>query len=151
MVNHDSFVSIRTVRGSVATAYRAWSEVELKSKWFVGPAGQWTEKIRSFDFKVGGKEVLAGQMASGRTSHFDATYLDIVPNERIVYAYRMSVDDELISVSLGTVEFLPTEGGCEVKYTEQSAYYGSEFGHSSRIMGTEMWMDNLAATIEGGA
>lgn len=151
MVNHDSFVSTRTVRASVATAYRAWSEGELKAKWFVGPAGKWTLQERAFDFKVGGKETLIGAMASGGTSHFDATYMDIVPNERIVYAYRMLVDAELISVSLGTVEFLSNGEGCEVRYTEQSAYYHAEMGHEGRIRGTEMWMDQMAGLVEGAA
>lgn len=148
MVNHDSFVLTRQVRASVATAYKAWSDVSLKGQWFVGPHDRWTLLERSLDFRIGGKEICRGGFSGGGSSFFDSTYLDIVPNERIVYAYRMSVDDEIISVSLGTVEFLPTDSGCQVKYTEQAAYYSEQYGHEGRFTGTEMLMDQMKAAVE---
>ncbi len=37
---------------------------------------------------------------------YDALYEDIVANERIVYTYNMHRDDERMSVSVTTVEFL---------------------------------------------
>ena len=60
-----------------------------------------------------------------------------------------SVNDELISVSLSTVEFLPNAVGCEIKYTEQNAYYGDEYGQESRLKGTEMLMDQVAGYLGG--
>lgn len=40
----------------------------------------------------------------GTVSAFHCVYQDIVPGERIVYAYRMALADKPISVSLATVE-----------------------------------------------
>ena len=65
MVNHNSFVLTRQVRASVATAYKTWSDVNLKSQWFVGPHGRWTLLERCFDFRVGGKETCKGGFAEG--------------------------------------------------------------------------------------
>lgn len=148
MVKHETFVCTRTVRAGVATAYRAWSDIAHKSKWFVGPGGVWSEKVREMDFRIGGKETLIGNLKGGGTTHFDSTYMDIVPNERIVYAYRMSASDELLSVSLGTAEFIPTADGCEIRYTEQAVYYNDEMGAENRRMGTEMLMDQMSASLE---
>lgn len=148
MVNHSSFVLTRNVRASVASAFKAWSDVNLKSQWFVGPEGRWTLLERTFDFQVGGKETCKGGFEQGGTSYFDSTYMDIVPDNRIVYSYRMSVDDELISVSLCTVEFLPNEAGCEVKFTEQAAYFQGQYGHDSRFTGSNMLLDQMAAVME---
>lgn len=148
MVTHDTFVCTRSVQADPARAFRAWSEVDIKRKWFAGPPDRWTEADRTFDFRVGGKETLLGLFQAGGSSFYDATFLDIVPNERIVYAYRMSVDGELISVSLSTVEFSTNGTGAEVRYTEQAAYYHPEMGRESRQHGTEVLMDNFAASLE---
>jgi len=42
-----------------------------------------------------------------RIGIFDAHYLDIVPHERVVYAYEMTVHGRKISASLATIQFFP--------------------------------------------
>ena len=37
-VTHDSFVRTRSVRAGASTAFRAWTDIDKKSHWFVGPA-----------------------------------------------------------------------------------------------------------------
>src|ERR1044072_4181155 len=104
MVNHDTFSCARTVRADAEGAFRAWSDVEDKKKWFSGPADRWTEADRTFDFKVGGKETLLGLFKVGGSSFYEATFMDIVPTERIGYPYRMSVHGELNSVLLSSLQ-----------------------------------------------
>ena len=48
-----------------------------------------------------------------------ATYLDVVPNERLVYVYEMRIDDAKISVSLATVTLAPEGAGTLLTITEQ--------------------------------
>ena len=52
----------------------------------------------------------------------DTTYLDIVPDRRIVFAYTMAREDTLISASLATVEFHPAGAGTRLVFTEQAAF-----------------------------
>src|SRR5688572_3951726 len=73
-------------------------------------------------FRVGGRESVSGGPPGGPVHRFNATYQDIVPNQRIVYSYEMHLDDTRISVSLTTIEFASAGTGTRMKFTEQGAY-----------------------------
>ena len=60
------------------------------------------------DFRVGGGE--RGEVASPHRL-FRCRYHDIVPDERIVFAYDLELDRRLMSVSLTTVEFFADGDG----------------------------------------
>ena len=47
---------------------------------------------------------------------------DIVPDQRIVFAHDMHLDDTRISVSLATVELKPEGAGSRLNFTEQAAF-----------------------------
>ena len=53
---------------------------------------------------------------------FDATYLDIVPDERIIYAYEMTIDGQRISASLASIELRPVPGGTHLSLTEHGIF-----------------------------
>ena len=84
----------------------------------LGPNEAWDIVERKFDFRVGGRERLKGQWRSGLVTQFDATYFDIIPGERIVYAYEMLLDGRKISVSLATFEFKP--GGARAHHHDRA-------------------------------
>ena len=56
------------------------------------------------DVRVGGRERLKGRWEGGVVTTFDATYHDVIPNERLVYSYEMHLDEKKISVSLATMQ-----------------------------------------------
>lgn len=148
---HDSFTIERTLSASPARVFEAFSRSEVKAKWFGGP--QWTVKERTMDFRVGGREHQLGVHESSVTSAFDAFYLDIVPNERIVYAYEMTVNGRKISTSLATIAFTASGDETRLVITEQGAYYDdaevnkwSPRGqNASRREGTNIIIDQLVA------
>ena len=141
---HTTFVIERTFASPPAQVFAAWSDVKAKAHWFKGPAG-WTEKERKLEFRVGGRERLVGSWQEGKVSTFDATYRDIVPGERVVYAYDMQVNATPISVSLATVEFRPQGKGTSMKFTEQATFLDDDAGGRER--GTNLLMDNLEAAL----
>ncbi len=104
---------------------------------------------KAFDFRVGGNEVLVGQHAnhSGMVSAFYCTYQDIVPDERIVYAYRMSLDGVPISVSLATIEIRPEGSGARLTVTEDGVFLDGYEDNGSREAGTGWLMDQLGASL----
>src|SRR4051794_17044475 len=108
-VAHGVFTLERTYPAvSPQRVFDAFASAEGKSHWFTAPTDRWTVLDRTMDFRVGGRERLEGRWSSGVVTRFDATYFDIVPGARLVYAYEMHLDDRKISVSLATFEFKPS-------------------------------------------
>jgi uncharacterized protein YndB with AHSA1/START domain len=148
-VIHDTFRIERSFKASRKRAFEAWSNVDLKAKWFAGPAEIWTAVKRELEFTIDGKETVVGVFSQGGSSRFEAVYLDIIDMSRVVYAYRMFVDDELLSVSLATVEFKDSGTGTHMIFTEQGAFFTSQEGDAAeRKRGSEILLENIAQFLE---
>ena len=78
---------------------------------------------------------------------FDALYFDVVPDERLVYAYEMHLDDRKISVSLATMQLRSEAGGTLLTVTEQGVFLDGYDDGGSRENGTGWLMDKLAASL----
>ncbi len=149
---HADFTIERSFRASPAHVFAAWATAEARATWFVGGDG-WTQRVREFDFREGGREHVVGRKGTGTISDFRATYVEIVTDRRIVFTYEMLLNDVRVSVSLATVELWPEGDGTRMKLTEQGAYLvaydpqGDDNG--SRERGTRELLDNLAKHVGG--
>jgi uncharacterized protein YndB with AHSA1/START domain len=154
---HDTFTIERTFNASPERVFEALANQEKKARWFAGPP-TWKLVERTFDFRIGGRERLSGVHGGGMTSVFDAYYHDIVPNERVVYAYEMTVNGRRISVSLATFELVAAGGKTKVMLTEQGVYfedpdaakYAPQGQAASRLEGTKALMDKFEALFASG-
>jgi len=146
-VTHSTFVLERTYPQSPARVFRAFSDPALKAKWFGGSEDKWTQKEKSFDFRVGGREVSNGKFKDGPAIEFEATYWDIVPDERLVYSYWMLMDGKRISVSLATIELKATGKGTRLRLTEQGAYLDGFDDPTVREKGTNDLLDALGRSL----
>jgi uncharacterized protein YndB with AHSA1/START domain len=99
------------------------------------------------DFRVGGRETSRGGPKGGPVHAFDALYYDIVPNERIVFAYDMHLDDLRISVSLATIELKTDGAGTRLIYTEQGAFLDGFDDPAGREHGTGELLDQLGRVL----
>ena len=86
---HSTFVIERTYAASPARVFAAFEDPESKNRWFVNGDGWGTENYQA-DFRVGGYEKYRGKH-EGMTVSMESRYFDIVPNERIVFAYATRV------------------------------------------------------------
>lgn len=145
-ITHGSFHIERTYDVDRARLWDAFATLEGKAAWFAGGDG-YTLVERIFDFREGGHERATGRWDSGTVSRFDATYFDIVPQARIVYAYEMHLDDRKISVSLATVELKPAGGGTRVVITETGAFLDGYDDAGSREHGTNFLMDRMGESL----
>lgn len=147
-----TFTLERRYRASPARVFRSFAEEELKKRWFGGPDG-WEQLEKAFDFRVDGVEVNVGRHPNGVVSAFRCTYHDIVPNERIVYAYRMEIDGVPMSSSLATIEIRPDGEGSSLTVTEYGVYFDgfAEAAHDGRERGTSWLLDRLGADLDGTA
>jgi uncharacterized protein YndB with AHSA1/START domain len=145
-VTHGTFSLERTYPAPRSLVYQAFATLEGKAAWFEGGDG-YTLVERQFDFREGGSERATGRWDSGTVSQFDATYLDIVPEERIVYAYEMRLDGVKISVSLATLEFKPAGQGTRLLITETGAFLDGYDDAGAREHGTNFLMDRVGAYL----
>lgn len=144
---HDTFRIERHFDAAPARVFRAFSDPQAKALWFHGPADMRREED-TFDFREGGRETQVSVMPDGTRFGFFVTYVDIVPDERIVYAYEMSLNGQRISVSVATVEVRPgADGGTDFAVTEQGVYLDGLDTVAQRRQGTEDLMDNLGKSL----
>jgi uncharacterized protein YndB with AHSA1/START domain len=148
--DHAVFTLDRHYDAPVVLLYKAFSDEGAKRRWF-GGGSEWDLQSREFDFRVGGKEHLSGKWKSGMVSTFDATYHDIVPEQRIVYAYDMHIDSKHISVSLATILFAVDGAGSKLTITEQGAFLDGYDDAGSREKGTRGLMERIADSLKDGA
>ena len=149
-VTHNTFVLERTYDATPARVFAAFSDWEAKKLWFAGPP-DWDLTEATMDFRVGGRETNKGGPRGGFVSSFEARYYDIVPDERIVYAYEMHVDDVRISVSVATIELKADGKRTRLKLTEQGAYLDGFDNGDKRREGTEGLLDALGASLKNPA
>jgi uncharacterized protein YndB with AHSA1/START domain len=141
-VVHDSFSIERTYPVAPEKVFGAWATIEAKTHWFGNEEGLEPVGEHTLDFRPGGGEHLSAK-AEGVVYDFDATYYDIVENERIVWSYDMHMDGRRISVSVGTVELTGVSGGTRLVLTEQGAYLDGLDTNEQRAEGTRQFLDNL--------
>ncbi len=96
---------------------------------------------------MGGTETNRGGPPGGPVYTYEATYRDIVPAERIVYAYTMEADGTLISVSVTTVEFAPAGAGTTLTFTEQGVFLDGADTPAVREKGTGELLDALGGAL----
>jgi uncharacterized protein YndB with AHSA1/START domain len=73
-----------------------------------------------------------------------------LPDQRIVYANDMHLDDKRISVSLATVEFKPVgSAGTRLIFTEQAVFLDGYDDAESRERGTRGLLDKLEMALRG--
>lgn len=145
---HATFHLERTYAASAARVWAALTDPEAKARWFSGPPGGWTLTERSMDVRPGGRERLAGRWDNGVVSAFDATYFDVIENERLVYSYEMHMDEKKISVSLATMQIRPAiDGRTTLLVTEQGVFLDGYDDAGSREHGTSHLLDTLGASL----
>lgn len=149
-VTHASFTIERVYPVTPKEVFAAFADEDLKAKWFNGPP-EWEPDVRTMDFRIGGRETSEGGPPNEWVSRFEATYYDIVDDERLVYAYEMYIDGRRVSVSLATVE-LYAEGSSSTRLvaTEQGVYLeGGQAAADDREHGFGVLFDQLGAALAG--
>ena len=145
-VVHASFRLERTYDAPPKRVFNAFADKEAKAQWFGAP-DDGVSKME-MDFRVGGREHSSGKIPNGPTYTFDALYQDIVPNERIIYTYDMTIDGTRLSVSVATIEFRPAGKGTRLVFNEQGAFLDGLDEPEMREAGTKDLLDKLGAALK---
>ena len=147
-VIHSTFVIERSYPTMPERVFAAFADPTKKRRWFVEGDHHEVEEYE-MDFRVGGKEKARfrfkeGTPVAGLTCTNDTGYLDIVPNQRLVFASTMTLSGRCISASLGTVEVLRTETGTDLIFTHQGAFFEGSDSPEMREGGWRKLLEKLA-------
>jgi len=149
-VTHATYVIERQYPTTPARAFGAFADPAQKRRWFTG-SRQLAGSGFEMDFRVGGHELTRSVIEEGPFKGTqltnDTVYQDIVPNERIVFAYTMSLGDRRISASLVTVEFRAAGAHTTLVFTDQGAYFERSDGAERRKHGWGKLLDRLGREL----
>lgn len=143
---HSTFRITRTYPHAPERVFRAFAEKDSVRRWRVEDENCEVLEF-SYDFRVGGAEVSRFIFAGGPEIRLDAQFQDIIPSDRIIFAYRMAVGPILLSVSLTTIEFDRVAEGTRLTFTEQGAYFDGPDAEVNREEGAQFILEKLAQEL----
>jgi uncharacterized protein YndB with AHSA1/START domain len=147
-VSHGTFVVERVFPTAAGKVFAAFASRDQKKQWFGAPGDD--NPAAEFDFRVGGREYSEGAAPNGESYTFDVTYRDIVPDNRIIYTYEMTMNGRRISVSVAAVELFPAPNGTRLKVTEHGTFLDGLDTMAQREEGTNFLIDQLGAYLARG-
>jgi uncharacterized protein YndB with AHSA1/START domain len=145
-VNHSTFVVERTYPQSPARVFASFAEAGRKRRWYA----EGDHEIREYDldFRVGGAERFRyrfkeGHPIAGSEIDNESTYQDIVPEQRIVFTQKISLNGNPVSIAVITLEFFATGEGTELVLTNQGTFIGWPDGAKMVEFGWNTLLDRL--------
>jgi uncharacterized protein YndB with AHSA1/START domain len=147
-VIHSTFVVEHSYTSSPERVFDAFRDPAKKRQWYAERGGFEVDDFQ-MDFRVGGVDLgryrfkPGTPVPAGTPIVYDTTYQDIIPNRRIVLAYTVTLGQERISSSLATFEFLPSEKGTDLIFTEQGAFFEGADGPQIREAGWKFLLQKL--------
>jgi uncharacterized protein YndB with AHSA1/START domain len=146
-IAHATFSVERSYPQSPAKVFKAFSDPATKRRWFAEGEG-WTVFAYELDFRVGGAETSRFAFKEGPEIRNDTIFQDIVPEQRIVFTYKMAAGEKPLSVSLSTIELTPAGKGTHMTYTEQGVYLDGQDSVKGREEGSRWLLEQLAKELE---
>ncbi len=141
-------VLTRLIDAPRANLYRCWTEPHLVKQWFAPKP--WETPIVELDVRTGGSSRIVMRGPDGSESPGSGTYLEVVPNEKIVFTDAFTSAWEPGATApfmLGIITFAD-EGG-KTRYTARVRHWSVEAKEAHEKMGFHVgWgqcADQLAA------
>ena len=119
-MQRGEFEIVRRFSVEPSRVWRLWADPALKGRWH--RCHDWRLERHELDFREGGRERKRVVEPDGTAHDMEAVYLDLVLEQRIVYAYTMDVGGERVSASLVTVTLQEDGPGTRMIFAEQVAF-----------------------------
>lgn len=144
---------VREIDAPREKIYRAWTEPALLKRWFT--PRPWTVSIAEMDVRVGGASLIVMNGPNGEEFPNRGVYLEIVPNEKIVFtdAYTSAWVPSAKPFFTGIIQ-LEDLGGGRTRYRAAAVHWTAEDKETHEKMGFhEGWgkatdqLSELVATL----
>jgi uncharacterized protein YndB with AHSA1/START domain len=154
LIQHHTFTLEHRFPKAPAKVFAAFSDPQRKRRWFAESTNHEVERFE-MQFEAGGREFAAyrfkqGGPFAGVSLEHQGTFLDIVPEQRIVTASTMLLGGGRISASLETFEFHADGDGTRLLFTHQAAFFEGSDGPQMRQQGWEQLFSQLQAALAAG-
>ncbi|GJJ02319.1 toxin [Duganella rhizosphaerae] len=107
----------RVLKAKAERVYRAFLDADALAKWL--PPHGFTGKVHALDARVGGGYRMSfTNFTTGGGHHFGGEYLELVPNQRLVYTGKFD-DPNLPGVMQTTVTLRDVFCGVELKVVQE--------------------------------
>jgi len=123
--NERELIITRDVPVPAAKLYRAWTEPELLKQWFTPKP--WTTVAAKLDVRAGGTSAVTMRSPEGEEFPSSGVYLEIVPNQRIVFtdAYSKAWEPSEKPFFTGIITFEDLGNG-QTRYTATARHWTVE-------------------------
>lgn len=113
--------------------YRAWTEPELLKQWFT--PRPWTTPVVELDVRAGGSNYILMRGPDGTEAPNHGVYLEVVPNERLVFtdAYVRAWEPAEKPFMTGVVSFSDEAGG--TRYVARALHWSEADRRAHEDMG----------------
>jgi uncharacterized protein YndB with AHSA1/START domain len=145
-VVHRTLSVERTYPAPPARVFAAFADPATKRRWFAEGPGVEIDEF-TLDFRVGGFERTRFRFLGGAPGRNDTLFLDIVPDERIVFAYSLTAEEVRTSAALTTVELAADGGGTRLLLTEQVAFLDGRDNAANREEGLASMLDKIGESL----
>lgn len=147
----------RFIDAQPATVYRTWTD--RTAEWWAPKP--WTSRVIAQDLRAGGRSSIEMQGPEGETHPGEGVFLEVVPDERIVFtnAFTAGWEPKTLMTSecdfamVAIITFEPEGSG--TRYTARVRHWDEEAQNKHDAMGFEegwgMVADQLAAIAEAEA
>lgn len=149
-VTHASFTIERTYDMPPARVFSGFANPEAKRRWLIGGEG-WQVEAYEPAFAARAFERSCFRFQGGPLIANDTVYLEILPEQRLVFAYTMTIDGATMSSSLVTVQFEQAGKGTRLVFTEQGAYVDGFDDVAGREQGTRELLEALEKELKSHA
>ncbi len=137
-----SLTLVRQIKARPSIVYQAFTRPEQMMRWWGPDAGP--VLIAEADVRVGGRFRVRFRMLDGSEQESSGEYLEVIPDERLVFSWRWVSSAE--HESRVTVDIRPTAEGAELTFTH--AQLPSEAAVISHREGWTGSLDKLERLLE---
>lgn len=113
--------------------YRCWAEPELLKQWFA--PRPYTVPVVKTEMRVGGANLIVMKSPDGQEMPLPGTYLEIVPNEKLVFTDAYTGDWKPSGKPFMTVAITFADEDGKTRYTARVSHWSKEDRDAHEQMG----------------